>query len=184
MSSSEYQMFIKPSKVESVIADKDDKSTAYIILQNNVLHSKHLDLLEQIEKLTAERDELESLNDSLCKSKAHLQGIAKNQYLLAQERSKLVDHFRKSVDHCFNECMLTHLFTVVFAILCYLATFTNFQFVLAGILVGFTGQVHVIVQSYKWKEELTKNADIVKVFEEIKTLDKSNDHLHQLIDNF
>jgi hypothetical protein len=180
----EYQMFIKPSKVQDVIDNKDDKSTAYIILQNNVLHSKHLDLLEQIEKLTAERDELESINDGLSRSKAHLQGIAKNQYLLSLEKSKLVSHYRASTDYLHRELMLTHLGSIPYVILCYLVTVMSFKFIFAAIVVGFTGQIRLVYDATKWKESLTKGPDIAKVFDEIQSLDKSNDHLHELIDNF
>jgi hypothetical protein len=179
----EYNLFIKPSKVEEVLTNKDDKSTEYIILQNNTLHSKHEELKEDIARITTERDELDSLNDNLSRSKSYLQGIAKNQYLLSQERSKQVVYYKDNIEECYNNQMYIHLLSVPY-ILMILFRILNYKVMVAVMIITMTGQSHLFHKNYKWKKDLPYHPDIIKIDAEIKVLDKSNDHLHELIDNF
>ena len=183
MSNKEYNIFIKPTEVEDIIANKDDKSTAYIILQNNTLHSKHQHMTEEIQTLTNERDDLESLNDSLERSKGCLQGVAKNQYLLSQEKSKQVEYYRRQVHTCYNQFEMLNALTLPYVLLI-LFNITNFKVLLTVMLAISTAQVNQYIENTKWMKDLSKNKEIVKIEDEIRSLDKSNDHLHELIDNF
>lgn len=183
MSNKEFNLFIKPTEVEDVIANKDDKSTAYIILQNNTLHSKHLEMLEELKEVTNEKDELESLNESLDRSKSCLQGIAKNQYLLSQEKSKQVEYYKRQVNTMYMQSEFLHFLTLPY-ILLIMFHISNFKILIASVICITTVQINAYYENHLFIKNLSKNEDIKKIEDEIKTLDKSNDHLHELIDNF
>ena len=183
MSNKEYNLFIKPTKIDDIIANKDDKSTAYIILQNNTLHTKYQEITQKNTELTSENDELESLNDSLERSKSCLQGVAKNQYLLSQEKTKQVEYYKYQVHNCYDQNKLINILTIPYVLLI-LFHITNFKVLLTIMIIISSSQINQYIENTKWMKQLTNNENIVKIEEEIKLLDKSNDHLHDLIDSY
>lgn len=183
MSNKEYNFFIKPTEVDNVIENKDDKSTAYIILQNNTLHSKHQELKEELETIKNERDELESLNENLERSKGCIQGLAKNQYLLSQEKTKQVSYYKKQLNYLYDQNEIIYYMSIPY-ILLILFHITNMKVSITVMIMTTAAQINHYIKNYNWMKQLTKNNDIKEIEDEIKALDKSNDYLHELIDNY
>lgn len=184
MNSKEYNLFIKPTEIEDVISNKDDKSTAYIILQNNILHSKHLELLIDIKNLNNEKDDLENLNDNLSRGKSCVQGIAKNQYLLSQEKDKEIYYYKKYINELYNDKLKTMHFMCIPYLLIILSNFITYKGQLTLVVLVLSGQLNLYISQNKWKKNIDTHKDIIKITDEIKKLDQSNEHLHELIDNF
>ena len=54
----------------------------------------------------------------------------------------------------------------------------------AVFIISSTCQMKIAIHDFHWTKDTTKNPDIKKVIKELTDLEKSNDHLHELIDNF
>ena len=182
MSSSEYNLFIKPSTISESVAGKDDKTTEYIILQNNTFISKHIEMLNQLKELKSQNDELEEFNDKLGRSKGCIQGIAKNQYLLNIENTKSIKFYKTQLDICFTSYLYSNIFILPWMVITLFNL--NFKIKFAFVIVTFTIQCKTFYKQYIWYKKLHKNEDICEIEKEIKVLDKSSDTLHELVDNF
>ena len=181
----EYSLFIKQSDIDNVIQNSnDDKSTAYIILQNNELHSKYSVISKELSELTSEKDDLEDYNDKLERGKAHIQGVTKNQYLISQEKSKMIDFYKNSYQYMFQKYMfqqiLIHIpynFLIVFSIF-------NLKIKVAIFILTYSIFLNQALDVYKHRKEFRYGNKITDIKDELTNLDKSNDYLHELIDNF
>ena len=109
----EYSLFIKQSDIDNVIQNNnDDKSTAYIILQNNELHSKYSVISKELSEITNEKLDLEDYNDKLEASKSHIQGITKNQYLISQEKSKETAFYKDCYQYMYENYFYSYLYHI------------------------------------------------------------------------
>lgn len=180
-SPTEYNLFIKPSKIQESINCKDDKSTEYIILQNNTLFTQHLADVKEITDLKAQVEELEEYNGNLERGKTCIQGIAKNQYLLNQEKTKCIDHYKAKLNASITSNMYANCFTIPLLLTC----FVNIFAIKAAIcVIVATMQAHFVYKNYLFYKNIEKNESFVETLEQIKNLDKSSETLHDLIDNY
>ena len=180
----EYSLFIKQSDIDNVIqSSNDDKSTAYIILQNNELHSKYNALSREITELASEKEELEDYNDKLERSKSHIQGITKNQYLISLEKSKETAFYKNCYQYLYInylESCLLHIpynFLIIFSIF-------SFKVKLSIFFITYSFFFNRSFDVYKFRKESLTGKKITEIKDELTNLDKSNDYLHELIDNF
>lgn len=181
-SSPEYNLFIKPTAISETISGKDDKTTEYIILQNNVFISQHIAMLNELKEMKAQNDELEEFNEKLERGKGCIQGIAKNQYLLNIEKSKCIKFYKTQLNTCFTHYLYSNIFILPWL---FIALFNfNFKIKIAFIVVTLTFQSKMFYKQYMWYTHIHKNNDIMEIEKEIKVLDKSTDTLHELVDNF
>ena len=181
---SEYSLFIKQSDIDNVIqSSNDDKSTTYIILQNNELHSKFIAISQELGELRNENDELEEYNGKLEKSKAHIQGITKNQYLISQEKSKEINFYKESYQYIWTNCLYSYALHIPYNFLLMFSIF-SFKVKFAIFLVTYSYYTNKCIEIYKFRKDFLNGKKITDIKEELQSLDKSNDHLHELIDNF
>lgn len=181
---SEYSLFIKQADIDNVIqSSNDDKSTAYIILQNNELHSKYNAISIQLAELTAEKDELEDYNDKLERGKAHIQGVTKNQYMISQEKTKMIDFYKNSYQDMYSHYIYSCALHIPYNILLYFTVFST-KFKVAIFILTYSLYIHRIIDVYKERINVFNGEKITEIKDELQILDKSNDYLHELIDNF
>jgi hypothetical protein len=180
--SSEYNLFIKPSKIEDVLKNKDDKSTEYIILQNNTLVSKHIEYITELSKLKTQNDDLEEYNSTLERGKTCIQGIAKNQYILNQEKTKCIAYYKSKLTSCHIRVLKTNCFTIPLFLICFL----DILFVLKASLslVVLTIQLLHCYKQYLFHATIENDKELIYSREKIKQLDNSSETLHDLIDNY
>ena len=181
-SSPEYNLFIKPTTISESIAGKDDKTTEYIILQNNTFISQHIDMLSELKEMKAQNDELEEFNEKLERGKGCIQGIAKNQYLLNIEKSKSIKFYKAQLKMCFMNYLYSNIFILPWLIMALFNIIFKIKFAL--IIITCTVQGKTFYKQYIWYKNLHKNEDIHEIEKEIKVLDTSSDTLHELVDNF
>ena len=180
-SSPEYNLFIKPTTISESIAAKDDKTTEYIILQNNTFISKHIEMLNELKELKSQNDELEEFNENLGRGKGCIQGIAKNQYLLNIEKTKCTKFYKAQMNTCFTHYLYFNIF--IFPWLIMTLFNLNFKIKIALVVITCTIQSKMFYKQYIWYTNLHKNEDLCKIEKEMKILDTSSDTLHNLIDN-
>ena len=182
MTSPEYNFFIKPTEIEETVKNKDDKSTEYIIFQNNVLHSKNNELTQQLNVSIHEKDELEDYSDKLEKSKSFLQGISKNQYLLSREKDKEIVYYKSNIEQSFQMTLMSGIFTVPYVLLL-LSNIVDTKIKYAIMIINTTTQLKMMYNNCKWKQFVYKTEELKEIEKEIKELDNSSEYLHDLIDN-
>ena len=177
-------MFIKQSDIENVIQNtNDDKSTAYIILQNNQLHSKYNSISRKLSEITAQKDELEEYGDKLELSKAHIQGIAKNQYLISQEKSKEISFRKNCYQYMLTALLYSYAIHIPYNFLLLFSVF-SIKVKVSLFILTYSFYINRIVDLYRFRKEALSGKEITSIEDELRCLDKSNDHLHELIDNF
>ena len=181
-STPEYNFFIKPNEIEETVKNKDDKTTEYIIFQNNVLHSKNNELTTQMNEMNNEKNELEDYSDKLEKSKSYLQGISKNQYLLSREKDKEIVYYKSKLEQSYDMTLLSGVFTVPYVLLI-LSNMIGMKVKYAIMVINITTQANMMYTNYKWKQSLYKTEELKEIEKEIKELDHSSEYLHDLIDN-
>jgi len=180
----EYSLFIKQSDIDNVIqSSNDDKSTTYIILQNNELHSKYNAISRELAELTTQKDELEEYNDKLERGKSHIQGITKNQYMISQEKSKEISFHKDCNQYMFNNYLLQYLIHIPYNFLLMFSVF-SIKFKIAIFILTYSICLNQMYDVYKYRKESLTGNKISEIKDELKILDKSNDYLYELIDNF
>ena len=183
-SAPEYSLFIKQSDIDNVTQNNnDDKTTAYIILQNNELHSKFNAITRELSVLTGERDTLDEYNDKLEKGKSHIQGIAKNQYLISQEKSKEIGFYKDCYQFMYSHYLYSSLLHIPYNFLLIFSIF-SLKVKIALFFATYSFYFNKSIDVYKYRKESCTGKKITDIKDELKSLDKSNDHLHELIDNF
>lgn len=180
----EYSLFIKPSDIDTIIqSSNDDKSTSYIILQNNELHSKFNTISIELNELTTLKDELEDYNDKLERGKAHIQGITKNQYLISQEKTKMIDFYVNCYQFMFSNYIYSYALHIPYNFLLYFSIF-NLKIKITIFIATYSFFINKSIHVYKFYKESFNGKKITDIKDELSILDKSNDYLHELIDNF
>lgn len=180
-SETQYNLFIKPTKIHESVNGKDDKSTEYIILQNNTLVSQHLEDVKEITSLKNQVDELEEYNNNLERGKQCIQGIAKNQYLLNQEKSKMIEYYTSKLCESMYNTGFSHMYTLPLLLVCFLNVFAV---KIAVCIIVFTIQAKSGYIHYKFYKNIGKEQHFIDSTENMKNLDKSSETLHDLIDNY
>lgn len=180
----EYSLFLKQSDIDGVIqSTNDDKSTAYIILQNNELHTKYSSISRELTELTTEKDELEDYNNKLEMGKAHIQGITKNQYLISQEKTKMIDFHQENYNFMFYQYLYSFLIHIPYNFLLIFSVF-SMKIKFAIFVLTYSIYFNHGMDMYKHRKECLNGEKINEIQVELNSLDKSNDYLHELIDNF
>ena len=180
----EYSLFIKQSDIDNVIqSSNDDKSTAYIILQNNELQSKYSSISKELTALTSEKEEIEDYNDKLERGKAHIQGITKNQYLISQEKTKMIDFYKDRYHFMFYHYLQSYIIHIPYNFLLFFSVF-SMKIKFAIFILTYSFYFNHCFDMYNYRKESLSGVVITDINEELQNLDKSNDYLHELIDNF
>jgi hypothetical protein len=146
----------------------DAKSTAYIIHQNNVLHSMHATTKLELSQKCAELDQLEADNDSLQKTRTCIQGYVRNE---ASKFEISSENNRVNTEYYFKMCyvLLTTLVTLF-------ATAIASADVPTGLFTAFNGIYIVRCLYYAY----VRNKDAAR---KLAKINQSCDYLHELVDN-
>lgn len=176
----EYNFYMTERELKDNILNKDNSSTEYIILQNNVLQSKYTELIEEKkinEQLLEEKDyDIESLE----KSKTCLQGYVKNQYEVIDNLKNLI----VKTEFLSKKWKLHYLISMFLPAPIMILNFVRLpmEFTI-GIMIGYiTIQLGInfeIIKNAKKKEY-----ELEEIKENVNNIDKSNEYLDDLIDNF
>lgn len=182
-SSSPISMFFCQSDIEKNMQnkEKDDKSTQYIIHQNNVLQTKYVNLLNEFNELKAEKDLLEDDNDKLQKSKTCLQGHVKNEYIRANNYKIILKHKA----NCLSVFLiLFFVYNVIALMYMTIPLLTNDPNKIIALIVTVMA-IHVVFLYYGVVYfKRIDDKDVKKLFIENKEIEESNKYLEELVDNF
>lgn len=184
-SSTPISMFFCQSDIEKNIQskdkDKDDKSTQYIIHQNNVLQTKYVNLLKEFNELKAEKDLLEDDNDKLQKSKTCLQGHVKNEYIRANNYKMILKHKSDCLSAFLILSLVYNVIATMYMIIPLLTT--DPHYIMASITTVMA--VHGVFLYYGMMYfKRTQDEEVKKLVIEIKEIEDSNKYLEELVDNF
>lgn len=176
----EYNFYMSERELKDNIITKDNSSTEYIILQNNILQSKYQEILEQKKKVEKELEDNEYDIESLEKSKTCLQGYVKNQYEVIEHLKQLI----VKTEFLSNKWKHHYLISLFVPAPLMILNFVRLpmEFII-GIMVGYiTIQLGInfeIIKNGKKKEY-----ELEEIKENVNNVDKSNEYLDDLIDNF
>jgi hypothetical protein len=176
-------MFFCQSDIEKNFQDKDkdDKSTQYIIYQNNVLQTKYVNLLKEFIELTAEKDLLEDDNDKLQKSKTCLQGHVKNEYIRATNYKMIIKQKAECLSAFIILLFAYNVIATMYMIIPLLTT--DRTYIVASIITIMVFQVVCLYYGMVYFKRINNQA-VKKLTTENKEIEKSNKYLEELVDNF
>jgi hypothetical protein len=174
--------FIKQNQIEEAISKTEDTSTAYIILQNNILQSKYIEIVKLNVELTNKYEELENDNDALQKSKTCLQGHVKNEFYRAENYKSLEDFKTKTISKFIKLLFICNLISIFYMML----IFTPFEFKYeCSLLIIITGfHIYILYDRTNKICKAIKNNKINDIISDIKEIENSNKYLEELVDNF
>ena len=182
-SSPPISMFFCQSEIDKTMQskEKDDKSTLYIIHQNNVLQTKYMNLLAELNDLKVEKDLLEDDNDKLQKSKTCLQGHVKNEYIRANNYKTILKHKSKHLSLFLNLFFAHNAIATIYMIIPFLAMDPDYT--MALIISVMTVHVASLYYGVVYFRR-TNDQDVEKLIIENTEIEKSNKYLEELVDNF
>lgn len=92
-------LFFGSSSEMDDINKKDNPSEAFIILQNNRLHSENSKLQTKLDKTLREKDILSQDVDSMDRSRVCLRGLLHNEIEINKLRGELCNIYKSDLDH-------------------------------------------------------------------------------------
>lgn len=181
----EIKMFISQPEIDEVMK-KDDQATAYIILQNSVLVQKTMDLIKEKDTIEQEKEELESYNDRLEKTRTCLQGYVRNEHDMVLKYKKLYEFERNMYVEYRNEFMITQIVPIIVFIIGLFGRtiYTLNIYFTSTVYIGFLSAYLVIIYStneYLYNKRHCK--EIKEILEDIAKTTQSNTYIDDLIDN-
>lgn len=174
-------MFFCQSDIEKNSLNKEDKSTQYIIHQNNVLQTKYVNLLQEFNELNAEKELLEEDNDKLQKSKTCLQGHVKNEYIRANNYKMILKHKAKCLSAFLILFFVYNVIATIYMIIPFLTADPNYimAFIITVMAVHFGFLYYGTVYFKRINDQ-----DVEKLVIENKEIEDSNKYFEELVDNF
>jgi hypothetical protein len=176
--------FLKKSDIDENVIDKKDvtdKSTAYIIYQNNTLMKQFHEVMQENNALKSEKEELEEYNDKLEKGRTCLQGYVKNEHDTVDKYKKLNEIYLKSINKWKGFMAMSHVFTLVYIIM--LCATLKMRFIIPMLCLLGT-QIYWCMNTYTPIVEFyTKSSEIKELKETIAKNKKNIVYLDDLIDN-
>jgi hypothetical protein len=175
------KMFFSTSEIQQKVLTRDDASIAYIIMQNNELHTKVSEFKNKVILLRCANDEFEIEVESLTKTRTCLQGYMKNEVELANKWKLISNTYEKELKsylHAWTVCIyISMLFYVMNSII------RNIEFRLAITFIYIpTFLYYVIVELNRIKKNyINDTISEAKIF--IDKIEKSNTYIQDLIDN-
>ena len=176
------KMFISQPEMNEVMK-KDDQVTAYIILQNNILIQKQIELIKQNDELINQSEELNSYTDRLEKSKICLQGYVRNEHDTVLKYKMLYDLQNNVYNEFCTEFVITHTVPVIMFVITPFILFIHMYVLIMVYIISVITHAVIIGCSYKYINGLKKSKKIVEILDEIKKTTQSNIYIDDLIDN-
>lgn len=199
----EYKLVLKKENIDEVLQNnKEDKTTAYLILQNNYLHSVVESMKDQINELKNQNEELEEDNDRLQTSKTYISGLAKNRFEIAVEykhiiakQNEIIDSWERLSYAILTKTIGFHLTFYLFAFLYIFYSFaiaqnvsyenTLFLVILMTHVVFYVKDIHTIKKRFDSKQMFRQIYDEIAEKEaDIQKMESANSYFFELIDNY
>jgi hypothetical protein len=157
------------------IAQSNDPSKTYILLQNEELSNQNKQLIIQLKELETEKNEIDDLADKIDRDKKHMKDFIKTSVHSNNIRKSIVQTYQSLEKH---NVYIYYTFQILVII----------HFLLIGLAVpSFFLNVYLLsyVSVYPLSREGTKGfADkIDKLNKELSDLEKTNDFLNDYVDN-
>jgi len=175
-------MYFSSNEIKKNVLPKEDRTTAYIIFQNNELHTKLEALKKEMQEIVEERDDIERDVSSLTRTRTCLQGYVKNEYELAANWKLLAtsykEHLIKFEKGWALSCVVNMLFMCIICMINHHVFRNTLMSIYIPIKLALNGiQIHKLHVSW-YKSE--KNKQLIDIIEKI---DKSNMYIQELVDN-
>ena len=171
------------NEMRKEVLSKDDPTTAYIILQNG----KYQQMIEEVtnENISLKQtlEEQENELDSMSKSKICLQGYVKNEYEYAQNW-KFISTFYKEIMNKSYPMITAFILANMISIIIGMIGVSNINHL--KMFISISNAVLVVVYTkymYMIYHAIYKNKEILKIMEEMKRIERSNQYIQDLIDN-
>lgn len=178
-------LFIKQSEIDDKVLTKNDSSTAYIILQNNVLQTKHAHLVSSYNQLKSEKEGVDDDCEKLEKAKTCLQGLVKNENSRADNYKKLFGNSELGISRMIKLFFTCNIISVLYFFVPFVPFDTNQYYRLSLALTIMVIHATVICKGAMQLYVIFFNNEEVKTAKyENDEIEKSNKYLDELIDNF
>lgn len=159
----------------------DKSSEAYIILQNDVLHEKYDTMVKELNEISSEKEDLETDNDRLQKSRICLQGYVKNEYSRAIEYKKQNKIFRRAHKILCQYSKVSNGMSILYG---FVPMVFRSMYVSGGIM-SLIFVLHVfMIRNYEARlRTVVDRKLLLKSQNEIDTIEKSSKMIEDLVDN-
>lgn len=169
----QYNLVLKQNDIDENVLKKDDASIAYIIYQNNNILSKYEEIKKDNEELKKECTELEEDIERLEKSKVFLQGLAKNYSIISNNHLSIQKYYKQKLFYILTYMTVVHIYSMFYLLFQFMDV-TIFPLVFLQLSAG----AYIFVKYVFHVPEYVKKAK-----HETQSIEKSNDHITDLIDN-
>ena len=177
------KMFFSTSDIkENVLNKKDDASIAYIIMQNNQLHTNCDHLKEELMEIKFQKQELEEEVDSLSKTRTCLQGYVKNELELADNWKNVAKIYQRHLDSYFSAYLNAIIISTIISVTIGLIPMYQFRLTLLTLFIP-TFLYYNMYELLTIKRKYTKDDSLIEFKNNIKTIEKNNIYILDLIDN-
>ena len=175
-------MYFSRKGIEKNVLPKDNSSTAYIIFQNNELHTKLEELKKELNEVTVDRDEKESEIDGLSRTRTCLQGYVKNEYELAMNWKTVATFYEKQVNIYEKKWCMSYMINTLFMIMMTFIQSFQFRVTFVCLYVPFMFYLNtkyvIMMKNESKKDETVKDSK-----DKIEKINKSNIYIEELVDN-
>jgi hypothetical protein len=175
-------MFFSTNEIKKTVLPKDDTSTAYIIFQNNELHTKLDELKKEMNEMAEEKNEMETEIGSLTRARTCLQGYVKNEYELAASWHSLATSYKYHISVYEKKWAISCMINIFAMLLFSMVDNSNFRMVLVSLYIPTAVAINTLEirkLNLGWKNNETNKENL----EKIEKINKSNLYIQDLVDN-
>lgn len=175
-------MFFSMNDIKNKVIPQDDKSTSYIIFQNNELHTKLETLKKEMTEVNEEKMEMETEIDSLTRSRTCLQGYVKNEFELASNWKFMASSYKDHLEKFEKAWVISGLINLLFMVLFSMIGSFSLRITAVSLYIPTTftlTAIHIYELHKGWSTD-EKNKETL---ESIEKINKSNAYIQDLVDN-
>ena len=175
-------MFFSTNEIKKNVIPQEDKSTSYIIFQNNELHTKLEELKKEMIETNEEKNEMETEISSLTRARTCLQGYVKNEFELANNWKQLASSYKEFLVKFEKGWAISMILNLFFMILVSMIGKYSVRITVTSLYIP---SAFIINANKIRKFHLGWNCDEnnKELIERNNKIDKSNIYIEDLIDN-
>ncbi len=176
-------VFIQQSDLDKNVmkGKQQDAASSYIIYQNNHLLKQYHDIVQSNTELEREKEELETYNDRLERTKICLQGYVRNEHDTNQKYAELSRTYVASLEQYNKVFLMSHAWLLIYIAYCVYASHSIL--VLMCLLLMFSAHIYMNYTNYIAIQSKCNSPRMKELIEAIDKTKKSNVYIDDLIDN-
>ena len=175
-------MFFSTNDIKNKVIPKEDKSTSYIIFQNNELHTKLQNLQKEMNEVNEEKTEMENEISSLTRARTCLQGYVKNEFELATNWKFMASSYKDHLIKFEKAWVISCLFNLLFMVLLSMIGSFSLRITVVSLYIPTTFTL-TAMRIHNLHKGWSTNEKNKETLEKIEKIDKSNVYIQELVDN-